>query len=110
MIEDMTPEDAHNLIIECIPSVVASLAARIADPSGETLAQVVNEQVELANAAGLSGVEFGLIKLQACERVGVWLLNVLVELTGFSHEELLMEMTDTLSEVGVNGFFGSSEA
>lgn len=109
MIEDLTPAEVNKIILAAIPSVIATLAARIHDPSGELLGQTVQEQVAFANQNGMTGVEFGLIKLQAAERVGVWLLNTLSAAVGSSVDDLMLLMLETAAEEGIVGFFDAGD-
>lgn len=107
MIEELSGPERNALILGTVPSVLASLAARIVDPTGGTLNQVTLEQLQAANERGLSGVEFGLVKLQAAERVAVWLIETLSDALGESEEEILWAMTSTVAEAGVSGLFNS---
>jgi hypothetical protein len=107
--ESMTPEQAHQLVLHTIPSVLATAAARIVDPSGDVMSQVTTEQIELAMAAGIGATEFGLIKLMASERVIQWLLTVLSQVTKIPPLELLMDMQDTVRENGIENLFLGGE-
>lgn len=107
--ENMDPELGHSLVMQAIPSVLATLAARMMDSTGELMFQVSAEQVEMAEKMGLTGVEFGLIKLMASERVLVWLLRSLSELTNVAPGHILLEMQDCIAESGIVGMFGTGE-
>lgn len=110
MLEDINdPAEMNRLILSCVPAVIASMAARVMDPTAAVLTEVAEEQIAAAGEMGLAPVEFGLLKLQAAERVCVWLLNVLSDMSGYAHGDLLMQMSETVAEEGITGFFGGSE-
>lgn len=107
MIEELSGPEMNSLILGTVPSVLASVAARIIDPDGDTLNQLTIEQLQAANERGLSGVEFGLVKLQAAERVAVWLVETLADALDESAAEILWAMTCSVAEAGVTGLFAS---